>query len=97
MGIKGAVGSLGSLMAPVLVMIVVGYVPPQGAFLISAALILSTALLVFIALRLPGRSEAVRDLNWQVSQKRIMAAQSALHSVTVSAATARKLRLSTTR
>lgn len=97
MGIKGAVGSLGSLLAPALVMVVVGYVPPQSVFLISAALILSTALLVFIALRLPGRTEAVRDLNWEVSQERIVAAQSALHSVTVSAATARKLRLPNTR
>jgi MFS family permease len=93
MGIKGAVGSLGSLLAPALVLVVVGYVPPQSVFLISAALILSTALLVSIALRLPGRTEAVRDLNWEISQERMMAAQSALHSVTVSAATARRLRL----
>jgi MFS family permease len=93
MGIKGAVGSLGSLLAPALVMVVVGYVPPQSVFLISAALIISTALIVFIALRLPGRTEAVRDLNWEVSQGRMMAAQSALRSVTVSAATARKLGL----
>jgi len=97
MGIKGAVGSLGSLLAPALVVVVVGTVPPQSVFLISAALILSTALLVFVALRLPGRTEAVRDLNWEVSQERMMAAQSALHSVTVSAATARKLRLPNTR
>jgi MFS family permease len=93
MGIKGAVGSLGSLLAPALVLAVVRFVPPQSVFLISAALILSTALFVFIALRLPGRTEAVRDLNWEVSQGRMIAAQSALRSVTVSAATARKLGL----
>ena len=92
MGIKGAVGSLGSLLAPALVVIIVGYVPPQSVFLISAALILATALLVFIALRLPERTEAARDLTWEVSQERMMAAQSTLHRVTVSAATARKLR-----
>ncbi|MAT97446.1 MAG: hypothetical protein CL608_09915 [Anaerolineaceae bacterium] len=92
MGIKGAVGSLGSLLAPALVVVVVGTVPPQTVFLISAALILSTGLLVVIALRLPGRTEAARDLTWEVSQERIMAAQTALHSVTVSAATARKLK-----
>ncbi len=97
MGIKGAVGSLGSLLAPALVMVVIGFVPPQSVFLISAALILSTALLVFIALRLPGRTEGARDLNWQVSQERIMVAQSTLNSMTVSAATARKLRLPTAR
>ncbi len=92
MGIKGAVGSLGSLLAPALVMIVVGTISPQTVFLISAALILATALLVFIALRLPGRAAAARDLTWEVSKERIMAAQTALHSVTVSAATARKLK-----
>lgn len=97
MGIKGAVGSLGSLLAPVLAMVVVGHVTPQSAFLISAALILATALLVSIVLRLPGRTKGVRDLTWEVSQERIMAAQSTLQSVTVSAATARKLRPSNTR
>ena len=61
MGIKGAVGSLGSLLAPALVMVVVRYLPPQSVFLISAALILFTALLVFITLRLPGRTEAVHE------------------------------------
>ena len=92
MGIKGAVGSLGSLLAPALVVIIVGTVPPQSVFLISAALILATALLVFIALRLPDRAKKTRDLTWEVSQERVMAAQSALHNVTVSAAIARKLK-----
>ncbi len=92
MGIKTAVGSLGSLLAPVLVTIVVGSVSPQGAFLISAGLILLTALVVFVALRLPARAEAARDLAWEASQERVMAAQTALRNVTVSAATARKLR-----
>lgn len=92
MGIKGAVGSLGSLLAPALVIVVVGTVPPQAVFLLSAVLILATALLVFIALRLPRQAEAARDLTWEVSQERIMAAQTALHNVTLSAATARKLK-----
>lgn len=92
MGIKGAIGSLGSLLAPALVMVVIRFVPPQSVFLISAALILSTALLVFIALRLPSRADADRDMAWAVSQERTIAAQSALHNVAVSAVTARKLR-----
>ena len=95
MGIKGAIGSLGSLLAPALVVIVVGTISPQTVFLISAALILATALLVFIALRLPGRTAAARDLTWEVSQERILAAQTALHNVALSAATARKLRSAT--
>lgn len=92
MGIKGAVGSLGSLLAPALVLAVVRHVPPQSVFLISAALIFSTALLVFIALRLPGRAETSRDLAWRGSQERMIAAQSTLHGMTLSAATARQLK-----
>ncbi|MDJ0497334.1 MAG: MFS transporter [Acidimicrobiia bacterium] len=92
MGIKTAVGSLGSLLAPALVTIMIRYVPPQGMFFISASLILITALVVFVALRLPDRTEAARDLAWEVSQERVMAAQTALRNVTVSAATARELR-----
>lgn len=92
MGIKGAIGSLGSLLAPALVVVAVRLIPPQSVFLVSAALILATALLVLVALRLPGRREAGRDLTWEVSQERTLAAQSALHNVTLSAATARKLR-----
>jgi MFS family permease len=92
MGIKTAVGSLGSLLAPALVTIMIRYVQPQGMFLISALLILVTALVVFLVLRLPGRTEAARDLAWEASQERVMAAQTALRNVTISATTARKLR-----
>lgn len=92
MGIKGAIGSLGSLLAPALVMVVIRFVPPQSVFLISASLILSTALLVFAALRLPDQAESAHDLTWKASQERLLAAQSALHNVTLSAATARKMK-----
>ncbi|MFW2340906.1 MAG: MFS transporter [Acidimicrobiia bacterium] len=92
MGIKTAVGSLGSLLAPALLTVFVGDLSPRGVFSTSAALILLTALVVFAALRLPSRKEAARDLAWEASQDRVMAAQTALRNVTVSATTARKLR-----
>jgi MFS family permease len=92
MGIKTAIGSMGSLLAPALVATMIRDVPPQGVFSISAALILLTALMVFIALRLPGRTEGARDLAWEASQERVMAAQTVLRNLTVTAATARKLR-----
>lgn len=92
MGIKTAIGSLGSLLAPALVTVAIPYVSPQGMFFIAASLILLTALTVFVALRLPGRTKEGRDLVWEASQERVMAAQTALRNVTVSAATARKLR-----
>ena len=92
MGIKAAIGSLGSLLAPALVTLVIRYVSPQGMFLISAALIVFTALVVLLALRLPSRTEVSRDLAWEASQERVIAAQTALRNVTISAATARRLR-----
>ncbi len=92
MGIKTAIGSLGSLLAPALLTIVIRYLPPRGVFFISAALILVAAVLVLVALRLPGPTVAARDLAWEASQERVMAAQTALRNLTVSAATARELR-----
>jgi DHA1 family tetracycline resistance protein-like MFS transporter len=92
MGIKTAVGSLGSLLAPALLTGFVGHLSPRGVFSISALLILFTALVVFAALRLPRRAEGARDLAWEASQDRVMAAQTALRNVTVSSTTARTLR-----
>lgn len=92
MGIKSAIGSLGSLSAPALVMFIIQLIPPQSVFIVSAALILFTSLLVLVALRLPTRTEVIRDLAWEASQERIVAAQSALHNVALSASTARKLK-----
>ncbi len=92
MGIKTAVGSLGSLLAPALVTIVTSRLSPQGAFFISAALILMTALVVLILLRLPKRTGAARDPAWEASQERVMAAQTALRNLTVGATAARTSR-----
>jgi hypothetical protein len=91
MGIKTAIGSLGSLLAPALVAVLIRSVSPQGVFSISAAIILLTAGVVLMALRLPSRTDA-RDLAWEASQERVMAARTVLHNVTVGAETARKLR-----
>ena len=92
MGIKKAIGALGNLSAPALVMLIIHYVPPQSVFLVSAALLLITAVITMAALRLPSRAEVARDLTWVVSQERIMAARSAVHGVALSASTARKLK-----
>jgi DHA1 family multidrug resistance protein-like MFS transporter len=93
MGIKGAVGSLGSLSAPALVMVFIRFIPPESVFLISAGVILITSLLVFFALKLPGRVvEETPDLSWEVSRQRTLAAQASLRSVVLSATTARKLK-----
>ena len=92
MGIKTAVGNLGSLTAPALVIVVLRVVPPQSVFAISAGLLLFTALLVLVGLRLPSKTEAARYSSWEVSPDRIIAARTALHNVALSASTARNLK-----
>lgn len=92
MGMKAAVASLGSLLAPALAIAVVRSAPAQRAFLLSAALVLAAALVVLVGLRTPRPREPSVDLAWAASQERVMAAQSALHNLTASAATARTLR-----
>ncbi len=92
MGIKTAIGSLGSLLAPALVALLIQHIPPEGVFSVSAVLIVVAALVVLVALRLPTPAAAARDPAWEASQERVMAARSVLHDLTVSAATARKLR-----
>jgi len=92
MGIKTAVGSLGSMLAPALVTVVGGAISPQVAFLVSTTLILFTALVVLVFLRLPSRAEAVTDVAWEASQERVMAAQTVLRNLTVGATTVRNSR-----
>ncbi len=92
MGIKAAVASVGSLVAPALTIVVVRSAEPQRVFAISAALILGTALLVLVGLRMPRRADSAGDPVWEASEERVMAARSALVDLTASAATARRLR-----
>jgi DHA1 family multidrug resistance protein-like MFS transporter len=92
LGIKTAFGNLGSLAAPALVIVVLRVVSPQSVFAISAGLLLFTALLVLVGLRLPSKTEAARYSSWEVSPDRIVAAQTALHNVALSASTIRNLK-----
>jgi hypothetical protein len=74
-------------------MVFIRFIPSESVFLISAGVILITSLLVFFALKLPGRVvEETPDLSWEVSRQRTLAAQASLRSVVLSATTARKLK-----
>ena len=90
-GIKTAVASAGSLLAPALLTVVVGYLPAQGVFFVSGALILLTALVVLLVLRLPRPTEVTPEMALEASQGRVMTAQTVLRNLTVSATTAREL------
>ena len=91
-GIKTAIGSAGSLLAPALLTVVIRYLPAQGVFLVSGGLILFTALVVLVALRLPGRTEVSRELEWEASEGRVMTAQTVLRNLSVTAKRARELK-----
>ena len=91
-GIKAAVGSAGSLLAPALLTVASPYLAARGVFLVAGSLIALTALFVLIVLRLPRPTEVSRDLAWEASQGRVLAAQTVLRNLTVSAKSARDLR-----
>jgi len=56
MGIKGSASSLGSIVGPALVVVVTGFLAPQGVFATSLVLLVLSALLVLIVLREPSRA-----------------------------------------
>lgn len=90
-GIKTAVGSAGSLLAPALLTVASPYLSARGVFLIAGSLIVLTALFVLVAVRLPRPTEVSRELVREASQGRVLAAQTVLRNLTVSARTARDL------
>ena len=91
-GIKTAVGSAGSLLAPALLTVAIRYLPAQGVFLVSGGMILLTALVVLVALHLPKRTEVSRELEWEASEGRVMAAQTVLRNLAVTAKRSRELK-----
>lgn len=92
-GIKGAASSLGGLAGPALVVVVTSFISPQNVFTISGALVILSALLALVVLREPSRvAREPVDLTWEISNRRVMAAQASLRGVVLSATTARKLK-----
>jgi MFS family permease len=92
MGIKGSAGSLGSLAGPALVVAAIGFISPQGVFIISTSSLFVGALLALIVLRIPRRVAEKTDAVWETSSRRVVAAQASLRGVVLSAATVRKLK-----
>lgn len=91
MGITGSAGSLGGLVGPALVVLATRVLPPTGIFLISGALPVIGAMLVFLALKEPERVvREIVDVAWDLSSRRVTAAQTALRAVVVRAASARE-------
>ncbi len=63
----------------------------QGVFTIAGAVVLAGAVLAIVALPAQGEmAERTRDIDWEYSDNRALAAQSALRGVVVRASASRK-------
>lgn len=60
MGLKGTIGSLGNLLGPALVVLVMPFTGSQGIFLASAGLVLVLALISGLFLRAPNAQESTQ-------------------------------------
>jgi DHA1 family tetracycline resistance protein-like MFS transporter len=85
LGVKESSAALGGVLGPLLLVGVSAAVMAQGVFIIAGAAI--------VALPAPGQvSEQTRDVAWEVSDKRAMAAQSALQGIVMRSTASREMR-----
>ncbi len=96
LGVKESSASLGSVVGPLLLVGISAVTTAQGVFAIAGAVVLIGAVLAVIALPVQGKvAERARDTDWEYSDKRALAAQSALRGVVLSASASRKARAPT--
>jgi hypothetical protein len=68
----------------------------QGVFILAGAVMITAAVLAIIALPAPAQIDAKsKDINWEFSEKRSLAAQSALRGVVLRSSAARETKLTT--
>jgi len=94
LGVKESSASLGGVLGPLLLVGVSAMMTPQGIFIIAGAVMLTAAVLAVIALPAPRQIDAeTRDMNWEFSEKRGLAAQSALRGVVLRSSAAREMKI----
>jgi MFS family permease len=92
-GVKGSASALGGVMGPLAVAGVSGLTTSQGIFIISGVLMLATAGLALAVLTAPRQITAeTRDMAWECTNQRAMAAQAALRGIVFDANTIRRQR-----
>jgi DHA1 family tetracycline resistance protein-like MFS transporter len=85
LGIKESSAALGGVLGPLLLVAVSAFMAAQGVFIIAGVVMLVGAVLAIIFLPAPSQvSEHTRDIDWEISDKRALAAQSALRAIVVS-------------
>ena len=94
LGIKESSAALGGVLGPLLLVGVSAALAAQGVFIIAGGVMIAGAVLAIVALPAPGQvSEHTRDLEWEFSDKRALAAQSALRGVVRRSTANRETRL----
>ncbi|HCC63479.1 MAG TPA: hypothetical protein DEQ55_20420 [Pseudomonas sp.] len=94
LGVKESSASLGGVLGPLLLVGVSAMMTPHGIFIFAGAIMLSAAGLAIVALPAPAQIEAqTKDINWEFSEKRALAAQSALRGVVLSSSAAREKKI----
>jgi MFS family permease len=82
LGVKESSAALGGVLGPLLLVLASGVITTQAVFIIAGVVMLAGAALAIVVLPAPGEvSEQTRDVSWEFSDKRAMAAQSALRGV----------------
>lgn len=95
LGVKESSASLGGVLGPLLLVAVSAAMTAQGIFILAGIVLLSAVILALVLLPSP-RQVAVksRDLNWEFSEKRALAAQTALRGVVLMSSAAREAKVS---
>ena len=94
LGVKESSASLGGVLGPLLLVGVSAMMTPQGIFIFAGAVMLVAAGLAIIALPAPAQIDAkTKDISWEFSEKRALAAQSALRGVVLRSSAARKTQI----
>ena len=94
-GIKGSAVSLGGVVGPLVLVGLSALLQPQGIFALSGGVLAAAAVTALTVLREPRHLAAQpEDVDWQVSNRRSLAAQAALSGIVLQAVDARELRRS---
>jgi MFS family permease len=94
LGVKESSASLGGVLGPLLLVGVSAMMTAQGVFILAGVVMVAAAGLAIIALPKPRQIDAkTKDMSWEFSEKRSLAAQSALRGVVLRSSAARETKI----
>ncbi len=91
LGLKESSAAFGGVAGPLLLVGVSAALNDQGVFILAGTVMFAGLVLAIVALPKPGRVELkTKALDWELSEKRALAAQSSLRGIVLSATAARE-------